>query len=52
LRGERASFQPGIDPSVEDTIGGRRRGPDRQAYGTEREARTRLVELVTRSTSA
>lgn len=47
---ERAVFQPGIKPSVEYTIGGRRRRSDCQSYRTEREARTRLADLVARST--
>ncbi|MEH6721400.1 MAG: serine/threonine-protein kinase [Aurantimonas endophytica] len=51
-REERALFQPGTKPSVEYTIGGRRRRQDCQSYRTEREARTRLAELVARSTLA
>lgn len=49
---ERAFLRPGIKPSVEYTIGGRRRRSDCQSYRTEREARTRLAELVARSTLA
>ncbi|MGO8164396.1 hypothetical protein ACC780_14775 [Rhizobium ruizarguesonis] len=51
-REERAFFQSGIKPSVEYTIGARRRRPDCQSYRTEREARARLAELVARSTLA
>ncbi|NTG27197.1 serine/threonine protein kinase [Agrobacterium rhizogenes] len=51
-REERAIFQSGIKPSVEYTIGGRRQRKDCQSYRTEREARTRLADLVARSTLA
>jgi eukaryotic-like serine/threonine-protein kinase len=51
-REERAFFQPGMKPSVEYTVGGRRRRQDCQSYRTEREARTRLADLVARSTLA
>jgi serine/threonine-protein kinase len=51
-REERALFRSGIKPSVEYSIGGRRRLEDCQSYRTEREARTRLGELVGRSTLA
>jgi serine/threonine-protein kinase len=49
---ERASLQLGINPTVEYTIGGRRRRSDCKRYDTEREARARLAELVARSTLA
>ena len=51
-REEHAFFRPGTKPSVVYTVGGRRRLQDCQSYRTEREARTRLAELVARSTLA
>lgn len=51
-REERATFLPGIKPSVEYTIGGRRRRSDCKSYKSEREARKGLSDLVARSTLA
>lgn len=47
---ERAFLQPGFNPSVTYMIGNRRRLSDCHSYNTEREARTRLAELVARTT--
>ena len=47
---ERAFFQPGDSPSIEYTIGGRRRHKECKKYRTEREARANLAKLVAIST--
>ena len=51
-REERAFFQSGTKPSVEYTVGGRRRRSACQSCRTERDARKRLAELVANSTLA